>query len=542
MRTLLVVLLLASAAAAAGTDRTGEVADLYRRLEGSGNPGAVAEAERHLLGTGKDRAFHAARAAWEVLAATKGGETASEDDRRRARRIYDLACGACAASVDWTREVWKVAGLEVRLVRSGFLTQPLGDVVPAGLQPTKHFGRLVTTDGIGGAVVVVFPETEARRKAWPYLPPVDFAYAVTALLRFDGEAPRFELLDPLERPTAGLFGGTHPLRANFTAPFAAMAPEIGDVAEEGLNTPRLDLEALYVLEPPRDDKIPVLFVHGLKSSPRAWRKMALALRADETIRRNFQFVAYQYPTGYALPLLNARLRKVMAEFWTWFDGRAPQARERGYVAIGHSMGGLQIRSLGVSSGSEVWDLLFSKPAGQVYLTGSLGDLVRRIAIFTPDPKLARLVFLATPHRGSPLATGAVGAIGSGMVHEDPIVRDLRAEILKRYGALLRPEVRRRLGEPRNSIDNLDPESEYLKALAGLPFRPGLPFHSIVGDMRGDRENPTGDGVVPYASAHLDGAASELIVKSGHSVQETAEAIAEVKRILELHLAGAGEKK
>ena len=33
-----------------------------------------------------------------------------------------------------------------------------------------------------------------------------------------------------------------------------------------------------------------------------------------------------------------------------------------------------------------------------------------------------------------------------------------------------------------------------------------------------------DGVVPYASAHLDGAASEQIVTSGHSVQKTAAAI------------------
>ena len=41
--------------------------------------------------------------------------------------------------------------------------------------------------------------------------------------------------------------------------------------------------------------------------------------------------------------------------------------------------------------------------------------------------------------------------------------------------------------------------------------------------------------MPYASAHLDGAASELLVRSGHSVQETPEAILELRRILHLHL-------
>ena len=44
-----------------------------------------------------------------------------------------------------------------------------------------------------------------------------------------------------------------------------------------------------------------------------------------------------------------------------------------------------------------------------------------------------------------------------------------------------------------------------------------------------------DGLVPYASAHLDGAVSELLVRSGHSVQETPEALHEMRRILHLHL-------
>jgi hypothetical protein len=41
--------------------------------------------------------------------------------------------------------------------------------------------------------------------------------------------------------------------------------------------------------------------------------------------------------------------------------------------------------------------------------------------------------------------------------------------------------------------------------------------------------------VPYTSAHLEGAESELVVKSGHGAQETPEAIAEIRRILLLHL-------
>jgi hypothetical protein len=67
--------------------------------------------------------------------------------------------------------------------------------------------------------------------------------------------------------------------------------------------------------------------------------------------------------------------------------------------------------------------------------------------------------------------------------------------------------------------------------------PRVHYHTIVGVYK-----PTGplvtssDGVVPYQSAHLDGADSELAVPSWHRVQETPAAILELRRILALHAA------
>jgi hypothetical protein len=43
-------------------------------------------------------------------------------------------------------------------------------------------------------------------------------------------------------------------------------------------------------------------------------------------------------------------------------------------------------------------------------------------------------------------------------------------------------------------------------------------------------------VVPYRSAHLQGAESELVITSGHSVQETPQAILEIRRILHAQIA------
>ncbi len=44
-----------------------------------------------------------------------------------------------------------------------------------------------------------------------------------------------------------------------------------------------------------------------------------------------------------------------------------------------------------------------------------------------------------------------------------------------------------------------------------------------------------DGIVPYASSHLEGAASETIIKGGHSIQDTPEAVLTLRKILHQHL-------
>lgn len=91
----------------------------------------------------------------------------------------------------------------------------------------------------------------------------------------------------------------------------------------------------------------------------------------------------------------------------------------------------------------------------------------------------------------------------------------------------------------NSIDTLSTTNRFVLAVNKLPLTKGIPFHSVMGD-RGkggnkDRTKPVmTDGVVPYWSAHLDGAVSEKIVPSGHSSHQNPEGIAEARRILRLH--------
>jgi hypothetical protein len=85
---------------------------------------------------------------------------------------------------------------------------------------------------------------------------------------------------------------------------------------------------------------------------------------------------------------------------------------------------------------------------------------------------------------------------------------------------------------------MTPDNPALQALASIPVSLKVAAHSIIA-VEGDGPVETGDdGVVSYQSAHIPEAKSELVVRSGHSVQSNPHTVAEVRRILLLHLAEA----
>jgi len=85
-----------------------------------------------------------------------------------------------------------------------------------------------------------------------------------------------------------------------------------------------------------------------------------------------------------------------------------------------------------------------------------------------------------------------------------------------------------------------PQSGFLKALREMPISPRVQTHSIIAVQSDGPIEQGDDGVVKYSSAHLEGVASEKVVRSKHSTQDHPDTIAEVRRILREHLAGLGE--
>ena len=76
---------------------------------------------------------------------------------------------------------------------------------------------------------------------------------------------------------------------------------------------------------------------------------------------------------------------------------------------------------------------------------------------------------------------------------------------------------------------------FIKALAKTPVNSQVTAHSIIAVKDDQPLDRAGDGVVKYQSAHVEGVASELIVRSPHSgMQATPAAIKEVRRILVEH--------
>ena len=91
-----------------------------------------------------------------------------------------------------------------------------------------------------------------------------------------------------------------------------------------------------------------------------------------------------------------------------------------------------------------------------------------------------------------------------------------------------------------SIDSLSPESPMLKQVLRAEESPWVKYNNIAGVIEEGfllrRIAPdTGDGVVPFQSAHLDDAESEIVVEADHvNLHQHPLTILEVRRILLAH--------
>jgi len=299
-------------------------------------------------------------------------------------------------------------------------------------------------------------------------------------------------------------------------------------------------DGLYMTESYRPGKIPVVLVHGTASSPVWWMELLNTLMADVQIREKYQFWYFVYTSNKAVAMSAAELRDALSEKVAALDpqGRDPALQQM--VVAGHSQGGLLTKFTSVDTGDSLVQALTGKDLASLDMPENKKARIRKLLVVKPLPFVKSVIFFSTPHRGS----------FQSKVWNRNLVRWLitlpvnMVETTMDTFDYLTDDVKKLMGGKKTiftSADGMSPDNPVIRTLAEIPLAPGVKGHSIIAVQTEGDYKLGNDGVVEYSSAHLNGMASEFIVKSGHSSQLNPLAIDEMRRILVENLAAQSGK-
>ncbi len=348
-----------------------------------------------------------------------------------------------------------------------------------------------------------------------------------------------DLYKASETETITMEGREMPLEIDETTPIAVQLAGSAIWKQEfygffGRSAMDMQLPALMSLEPYRPGRIPVVFVHGTESSPARWADMANDLLADPLIRQRYQFWYFFYESGNPVAYSGMLLRDKLIEAIQRMDPKNNDRCLREMVVIGHSQGGLLTKLTAVDTGDRLWNTIFHVTPDKLPKSIESRELLEKALIIKPVPFVKRLVFIATPHRGSFLARNWVNNLLRGLIRLPATIATLPLQALKAAGAF-QSQTEFGKGALPTATDNMTPGNPFLEAFKDIPVAEGVPYHSIIAVKQEFPVIEEGDdGVVKYTSAHLDGATSELVVRSSHSTQAEPQTIQEVRRILHVH--------
>ncbi|MFK7910164.1 MAG: esterase/lipase family protein [Akkermansiaceae bacterium] len=432
----------------------------------------------------------------------------------------------------------------------GYGVDNYDDIIPCDMLKYSGWRTDVKTTGVGAPLVARLGKKSLSRKhstRLPYNSPLSgYSYPLSGLLEFSSGAnqltAKIRLLDPTITEHIHFWGKKRVLSKNLTAPLAVSLHEDSSTQREGVlaflgvfePVQFSDKVGIYSLAPLDPKRIPVVLVHGLNSDPATWRDVINELNEDPVVRKKYQFLAFYYPTGLPLRVSSAELKRRINGINKYYRKHGYAGNANQMVIVGHSLGGLltsaQVRKIDGGISKKIFRSNMTLPELKA-------DALRDLNYLLKGPKpsfLKRVVFIATPHRGSRKADIYLVRLLSSLIKLPEKMLILKvpeaASALTDFGrALLGAE------NPTNSLTILRSRSAPLKILSESPIYKHIKYHSIMGDRgRGDTPNSS-DGVVEYHSSHLDGAQSELIVPAHHSAHEHPNAIKELRRILRLHL-------
>ena len=422
---------------------------------------------------------------------------------------------------------------------------------------TEGLANQYHTYGLGVPLIAVVQSQTSTSPAQKYYPP-SLTLPMTAFCEIQPQSnfvnasgkiqhtAVIRMFDPLERKTIQHLNRTIPLESDITTPLAyhLKDPLLNQsvlATATLLNAKLADkIHGMYMLEPFDPNKIPVVMVHGLWSSPVTWTQMFNDLRAIPEIQNNYQFWFYSYATGKPFMISAEQMREDLANIRRDFDPQGTSQALNQMVLVGHSMGGLLSRMQVIDSGNEFWNLV-----GQ----GSIDDLqgnqqaisrLRKTLFFEANSAIKRIVTIATPHHGSEFASATARWLSQKIISLPELATDEVLMLAKENpNVLVRPQIL-----TGTSIDSLAPTAPSFIALEHIPPQPTTRFNTIAGKLEKKRFLPFGessaddggDGVVSCSSAQCKYAESNVFVPEEHSsIHFHPQCILEVRRILLAHL-------
>ena len=402
------------------------------------------------------------------------------------------------------------------------------------------FDRVVAHAGVG--VPVVLEQNDFHRVAQPFHPSHGEFLPATAVLEFPERAAgrtreaRLRFYNPMTVSALNFGDRAVPLASNLTAPLQFSLTD-STVDENGPHklTPSAsgeDESRLFFINRYDKTKVPVVFVHGLRSGPVVWKNTVNELLADPELRRRYQPVCFVYPSGLPIPTSAARLRELLKKSREKLD---PDHKDAGFdqmVLVGHSMGGLLARMQVIDSGKEFWRSFYAASPQKIAeeIDPGTQKMVKGALVFQHLPNVKTVVFVSTPHQGSELADiGALQAVARLILFLPKTARKQFKALTELPPAYINPTLRSFNDWGNNGVENLSTKHPYFHALAQRPIR--VPFHSVIAVGNAIDPHDGSDGVVPYRSAHLDGAASETVVPYPHGCCERSGTVQAVLKIL-----------
>ena len=486
-----------------------------------------------------------ARRAWMAFGRT-GDPAAVTAYNTAVAKLFDrLRCGPGtiherAGAIGCTLDESRTLGAGVRL-------QDLDALVPASAISTDAIGVRHTAGGIGVPVVGWKKTAEEGKPRWEFEPPTGVPLNLTAVLRFPaGQPPQWSFAYPGRVKEIEVGSRKVPLAADWSASSALywQMSDLDDFDLEKVFLPNRFSEetALYVASPYDPKRIPVVMVHGLNSSPGTFKRLYNELNREPWFRENYQVWFYSYPTGNNWLYSAALFRLAMTNADRHAHKQGPTDQWERMVVIGHSMGGVITHASLKKPGDAFYRAFQERPLEQVTDNKNLREAVKLLTMYEPLEPPDRVIFMAAPHRGSPMADRFFSSLLRNLIRlPKTLTVNFVDFTLNDLGSLSTTGKGSSKGW-LTSIGSLSPSYPAYKAMESVPFRERLRIHSVIGDRgRGDTPNSS-DGIVPYWSSHLSPVESERIVPFNHSVPACPAAAVEVKRILRDHLQDAPRAK